>query len=111
FTSPPFFFPATPPSALSTLPLPAALPISGAHYHVRPSLWVEPRGEWGKGAIQLMEIPTENETHDNIVAYWLPERQPEPGEELSRSEEHTSELQSRENLVCRLLLEKKKQQE
>src|SRR5690606_42159967 len=27
----------------------------------------------------------------------------------SRSEEHTSELQSRENLVCRLLLEKKKQ--
>src|SRR5690606_39905302 len=28
--------------------------------------------------------------------------------QLSRSEEHTSELQSRENLVCRLLLEKKK---
>src|SRR5690606_40358844 len=27
---------------------------------------------------------------------------------LERSEEHTSELQSRENLVCRLLLEKKK---
>src|SRR5690606_41985940 len=27
---------------------------------------------------------------------------------LKRSEEHTSELQSRENLVCRLLLEKKK---
>src|SRR5690606_39710449 len=33
-----------------------------------------------------------------------------PGERISplRSEEHTSELQSRENLVCRLLLEKKK---
>src|SRR5690606_42124668 len=30
------------------------------------------------------------------------------GEALLRSEEHTSELQSRENLVCRLLLEKKK---
>src|SRR5690606_39662278 len=29
---------------------------------------------------------------------------------VTRSEEHTSELQSRENLVCRLLLEKKKQQ-
>src|SRR5690606_39414270 len=29
--------------------------------------------------------------------------------DLGRSEEHTSELQSRENLVCRLLLEKKKQ--
>src|SRR5690606_40912831 len=36
---------------------------------------------------------------------------PHDGEEVStllRSEEHTSELQSRENLVCRLLLEKKK---
>src|SRR5690606_40523867 len=31
-------------------------------------------------------------------------------EERERSEEHTSELQSRENLVCRLLLEKKKKQ-
>src|SRR5690606_33589111 len=31
-------------------------------------------------------------------------------EALARSEEHTSELQSRENLVCRLLLEKKKSQ-
>src|SRR2546430_8216800 len=30
--------------------------------------------------------------------------------ELARSEEHTSELQSQSNLVCRLLLEKKKQQ-
>src|SRR5690606_41185661 len=29
---------------------------------------------------------------------------------VARSEEHTSELQSRENLVCRLLLEKKKKQ-
>src|SRR5207302_9219011 len=31
-----------------------------------------------------------------------------PGRQADRSEEHTSELQSRENLVCRLLLEKKK---
>src|SRR5690606_41696022 len=31
--------------------------------------------------------------------------------EINRSEEHTSELQSRENLVCRLLLEKKKKKE
>src|SRR5690606_41752874 len=31
------------------------------------------------------------------------------GDAPVRSEEHTSELQSRENLVCRLLLEKKKQ--
>src|SRR5436309_7836741 len=32
-----------------------------------------------------------------------------PAHRIPRSEEHTSELQSRENLVCRLLLEKKKQ--
>src|SRR5436309_4337376 len=32
----------------------------------------------------------------------------QPDQRLARSEEHTSELQSRENLVCRLLLEKKK---
>src|SRR5690606_40471954 len=31
-------------------------------------------------------------------------------DEVARSEEHTSELQSRENLVCRLLLEKKKKE-
>src|SRR5690606_41752171 len=33
-----------------------------------------------------------------------------PARRAARSEEHTSELQSRENLVCRLLLEKKKRQ-
>src|SRR5690606_40240758 len=33
------------------------------------------------------------------------------GGDFMRSEEHTSELQSRENLVCRLLLEKKKKQQ
>src|SRR3712207_8620550 len=35
----------------------------------------------------------------------------QPGEALGRSEEHTSELQSRQYLVCRLLLEKKKKQQ
>src|SRR5690606_41884163 len=41
----------------------------------------------------------------------VPARRAEPGRlraQRARSEEHTSELQSRENLVCRLLLEKKK---
>ncbi len=44
-----------------------------AHYHQRPSLWVEPLGDWGKGAVQLVEIPTDREIYDNIVAYWRPE--------------------------------------
>jgi glucans biosynthesis protein len=43
-----------------------------ALYHRRPSLWVAPRGSWGKGAVVLVEIPTDTEVADNIVAYWRP---------------------------------------
>jgi len=43
-----------------------------AHYEQRPSLWVEPIGDWGEGAVQLVEIPTKEEIHDNIVAFWRP---------------------------------------
>jgi len=42
----------------------------GAFYDRRPSIWVEPRDDWGEGAVQLVEIPTDDEIHDNIVAYW-----------------------------------------
>ena len=38
-----------------------------------PGIWVEPKGNWGAGAVQLVEIPTDDEIHDNIVAYWRPE--------------------------------------
>ncbi|MGE0424155.1 MAG: glucan biosynthesis protein [Reyranellaceae bacterium] len=41
-----------------------------ARYHARPSLWVEPMGEWGEGEIRLVEIPTDSEVHDNIAAFW-----------------------------------------
>jgi glucans biosynthesis protein len=44
----------------------------GVRYQLRPSAWVEPIGDWGKGAIQLTEIPTDDEIHDNIVAMWVP---------------------------------------
>lgn len=43
-----------------------------ARYEQRPSAWVEARGGWGPGAVQLLEIPSEEEIHDNIVAYWKP---------------------------------------
>jgi len=43
-----------------------------AQYDRRPSLWVEPRGEWQAGHVELVEIPTDLEIHDNIVAYWRP---------------------------------------
>jgi glucans biosynthesis protein len=44
----------------------------GAWYEKRPGIWVEPKGNWGAGAVELVEIPTDNETSDNIVAYWRP---------------------------------------
>jgi periplasmic glucans biosynthesis protein len=44
----------------------------GVFYEKRPSVWVEPIGEWGEGAVHLVEIPTGEETWDNIVAYWCP---------------------------------------
>ena len=40
----------------------------------RPSVWVAPQGEWGPGHVELVEIPTDSERHDNIVAYWVPRR-------------------------------------
>ena len=54
----------------------------GVFYEKRPSLWVEPKSGWGAGSVQLVEIPTVDETFDNIVAFWNPARKPEPGEEL-----------------------------
>jgi periplasmic glucans biosynthesis protein len=44
-----------------------------AHYEKRPSLWVEPIGTWGAGLITLVEIPTNREVNDNIVAFWRPQ--------------------------------------
>ncbi|MBZ6077418.1 glucan biosynthesis protein [Microvirga puerhi] len=52
-------------------------------YHKRPSYWVEPVGEWGEGRVELVEIPTPDETHDNIVAYWQPGRPLEAGQEVT----------------------------
>ena len=52
-----------------------------AFYHKRPSLWVEPLGAWGRGAVQLVEIPTSDETFDNIVAFWNPAEPVQPGRE------------------------------
>jgi len=43
-----------------------------AHYQKRPSLWIEPIGNWGEGDIRLVEIPSKEEIHDNIVAFWRP---------------------------------------
>jgi glucans biosynthesis protein len=57
--------------------------LDGVYYDRRPSLWVEPKGEWGKGSIQLIEIPTDDEIHDNIVAMWVADGPVEAGMEIN----------------------------
>ena len=54
-----------------------------ARYDKRPSLWIEPKGKWGKGAVTLYEIPTNAEINDNIVALWKPDAPLEKGEARS----------------------------
>src|SRR5271156_2871666 len=62
--------------------------LDGVYYDRRPSLWLEPlpgpSGEgWGKGSIQLCEIPTDDEIHDNVVAMWVPADPVPAGAELN----------------------------
>jgi glucans biosynthesis protein len=52
----------------------------GARYERRPSADVVPLGDWGRGAVRLVEIPSDLEANDNIVAYWVPEVPVTPGE-------------------------------
>lgn len=52
-----------------------------AHYHERPTLWVTPGEGWGKGYINLVEIPADKEIYDNIVAYWRPDDPLQVGQE------------------------------
>ena len=47
-----------------------------ARYEKRPTLWIEPKGTWGPGYVELIEIPTTVEIHDNIATdekdlFWI----------------------------------------
>lgn len=53
-----------------------------SRFDLRPSVWVEPKGKWGAGRVELVEIPTPDETNDNIVAYWVPDKLPPPKQPL-----------------------------
>lgn len=44
----------------------------GVFYEKRASLWVEPGQDWGEGSVTLVELRTDDEIHDNIVAFWQP---------------------------------------
>lgn len=56
--------------------------LDGVRYDRRPSLWVEPLEDWGEGAVQLVELPTNDETEDNIVAMWVPKQPAKAGSRL-----------------------------
>ena len=49
-------------------------------HELRPNAWITPVGNWGKGFVKLVEIPSRKETNDNIVAYWMPRALPGVGE-------------------------------
>lgn len=53
-----------------------------AKYHLRPSVWVEMVGDWGAGAVQLLQLATKHEYMDNVVAWWQPAEPVPKGERL-----------------------------
>ncbi len=52
-------------------------------YELRPGYFVEPRDSWGEGHVDLVELPTEHETNDNIVVAFSPKESPEPNKPFS----------------------------
>ena len=54
----------------------------GVFYDRRASVWIRPEGNWGKGQVQLVEIPTDDEIYDNVVAFWNPAEKPRPGQRM-----------------------------
>ncbi|MFI5029277.1 MAG: glucan biosynthesis protein [Reyranellales bacterium] len=58
---------------------------SAARMETRPSVWVEPSGDWGDGEVRLVEIPSKSETNDNIVAFWVPRWPAKPGTRMEFS--------------------------
>jgi glucans biosynthesis protein len=56
--------------------------LDGVRYERRPSLWVEPLDDWGEGSVVLVELPTDDEFHDNIVVMWVPRQPVKAGDAL-----------------------------
>lgn len=55
----------------------------GVFYEKRASVWITPQGDWGAGSVMLIELPTNDEIHDNIVAFWNPADRAAAGQEFS----------------------------
>ncbi|MEJ2345536.1 MAG: glucan biosynthesis protein G [Gammaproteobacteria bacterium] len=54
-------------------------------YALRPNAWVVPEGNWGRGRVELVEIPSDSEHNDNMVAYWVPHAAATPEQPLRLS--------------------------
>lgn len=53
-----------------------------AKYNIRPSAWITPHGHWGKGAVCLVQVPTNNTNTDNVILFWHPDRAIKAGDRL-----------------------------
>jgi glucans biosynthesis protein len=51
-------------------------------YNVRPSAWVTPHGDWGKGKVQLIQLNSNNFNTDNVVLFWSPDQPVKAGDHL-----------------------------
>ena len=56
-----------------------------SRFDLRPSVWVTPNERWGNGHFQLIQIPTDRDANDNILAFWTPDRSLKAGEKLAYS--------------------------
>jgi len=54
-----------------------------ARYHLRPSAWIQPEGDWGKGSVQLIQLVARDEFMDNVVAFWTPDQPVKKGDVLN----------------------------
>ena len=61
-------------------------------YELRPSYWIEPKGTWGDGRVELVELPTGDETNDNIVASWVSDAPVEAAKPITLSYTITASL-------------------
>jgi len=62
---------------------PASYFDSDQRWEARPSLWIEPLGDWSQGSVQLVEIPSDSDVNDNIIAYWRPRGTLAVGKDIS----------------------------
>ncbi|WP_083607757.1 glucan biosynthesis protein [Thalassospira sp. TSL5-1] len=69
---------------------------ASAHFEKRPGYWITPKGDWGKGHVELVEIPSPDETNENIVAFWVPDVKPKAGDQLEISYDLTAMSDGRE---------------